>query len=432
MKIRKLAADLHNVLSSQTTRKVFRIGNELISIAQPVLEKPTSFAFAKAALGVCMLAMSESEMWPDDYFDSSWDSPYAIEFIDIVYGVLQHMPYKTIITSDKSVEIRIITMHDDVTGRNVKIGYVYSISSNRIDRLCVPFEDVKVVRRIIKEKLWLSLRNDNVVLRQQKMKPGVDSTIIGVAVDDAFQPMPSQRAAEYSKYLKRCIDAGVGRSVMLYGPPGTGKSTMARTIVDNLGMKSFRIRVEDVGHFDTPIVFDAIDIFQPDAIILDDFDRADSQSSLLETLEFFHKKVKLIIATVNNRNALDEAILRPGRFDEMLFVKQMDEDVIKSILGPEHESAFEVVKDWPIAFIQEYIKRRRFMSADEAEISVKELAMRVKRLEDYDDPVDKMLNSPSETEGTFPKVRHRRKTKSFDIDQIFEIENVGRKRRKKS
>ena len=54
----------------------------------------------------------------------------------------------------------------------------------------------------------------------------------------------------------------------IFGPPGTGKSTMARTIVENLGMKSFRIRVEDIAHIETSAVFEAISIFEPDAVIL--------------------------------------------------------------------------------------------------------------------------------------------------------------------
>lgn len=382
----------HRFLSSQKTRKVFRTLNELVNIVQPVLEKPTALSVMKAVFGTAMLAATESEMWPDDYFDSSWDSPYDIEFLNVIYGILQHMPHETIVTSDRSAEIRIVTKYDAQLDRNIRMGYVFMTGAGRIDRFCVPIEDVEAVKRFIKDELWKSYRNNNLVMRRQKGRPGTEASI-GIDIDDDFCSMPSHRAAEHSQYLKRCIDAGINRSVMLYGPPGTGKSTMARTIIDSLGLKSFRIRVEDIGHFETSVVFEAIDIFQPDAIILDDFDRASSQSSLLETLEYFHKRVKLIIATVNDRNNLDEAILRPGRFDEMMHVKQMDDDVIKAVLGEDHADAYEIVKDWPIAFIQEYIKRRRFMTPDEAELSIKELASRVKRLETYDDPLDKMMTS---------------------------------------
>jgi hypothetical protein len=427
MKIHNLIMDFRKFLSSQHARNTFRIGNDALALMLPIIEKPSPLVVVKTAFGIGNLVMSEMEMWPDDYFDASWDCPYDVEFLDIVYGVLQHMPHKAIVTSEKTLEIRIITCVEPIVDRNIRIAYVFNTSLNKIDRLCVPLEDVEAARRLIKDALWRSLRNDNIVLRRRKSRPGIES-FIGVEIDDAFHSMPSRRASEHSKYLKRCIDAGVGRSVMLYGPPGTGKSTMARTIVDSLGMRSFRIRVEDIGHIETSVVFEAIDVFQPDAIILDDFDRASEQSSLMETLEYFHKHVKLIIATVNNRNALDEAILRPGRFDELIHVKQMDEDVVKSVLGEEHGDAYPVVKEWPIAFIQEYIKRRRFMSSDEAEASIKELATRVQRLESYDDQIEKMIKVATEGDGGIGEIFATHNNQIESSLKIFKNIKKGRRR----
>ena len=62
--------------------------------------------------------------------------------------------------------------------------------------------------------------------------------------------------------------------------------------------------------------------------------------------------------------------------------------MVRAVLGDEHAFAYETVKDWPIAFIQEYVKRLRFMNPEEAAASVKELAHRVKRLKKYDDDDD--------------------------------------------
>jgi hypothetical protein len=123
----------------------------------------------------------------------------------------------------------------------------------------------------------------------------------------------------------------------------------------------------------------AISLFQPEAIILDDFDRANNQASLLETLEFFQRHVSLVIATVNDKDKLDDALLRPGRFDELIFVEQMDENVVKYVLG-DFVDGYEFVKSWPIAFIHEYVKRRTFMSLEEAQTSMTELANRVKKM----------------------------------------------------
>jgi SpoVK/Ycf46/Vps4 family AAA+-type ATPase len=124
-------------------------------------------------------------------------------------------------------------------------------------------------------------------------------------------------------------------------------------------------------------------ILQPQCIILDDFDRGCTDETMFEALAFLRKHVKLIIATANNRSQIDEALLRPGRFDELGCIKTLDELVIRKILG-QHQDVFEDVKTWPIVFIEEYVTRRKFQTHEEATQSMLELAERVRRLEHYD------------------------------------------------
>lgn len=380
-------------------KRLFRLGSDVFEALQPLVEKQTPMSAVKSALLVGKIIVDDFEIWPDDYFNENWEVPYTVDFNKIILKALAGKPYKVVKTSDESHVIYIVRLE------NVKFGYVINTKSDFVERIYVEADKVKEAKAAIKHELWRLMKDDNIVLRHVRhTRPNGDSDNMSLDSDDAFRPMPSRRASEYADYLKKCIDAGVPRSVMLYGPPGTGKSTMARTIVENLGLKSFRIRVEDIGHLENNTIFEAINIFEPDAIILDDFDRCGSQDSLLETLEFFQRHVKLVIATVNNRRRLDEAILRPGRFDELLQIKQMDEDVVKAVLGDDHAASHELVKDWPIAFIQEYVKRRRFMTADEAEASVKELAQRVKRLSGYDDvdetneAIDRVLTRPQDSD----------------------------------
>lgn len=387
-----LVRDFFNV---GKVKRLFRVGSEVFSAVQPFVESRTPINAAKAAFLIGKVIVDDLEIWPDDYFNETWESPYPSDFNKIILNALAGKPYKVLRTSDESHVIHMIHVED------VRFGYVFNTKSNFIDRIYVETHKVEDAKKIIKTELWRIMKDDNIVLRHVRNRKNHDDVTVALESDDAFRPMPSKRASEYATYLKKCVDAGVSRSVMLYGPPGTGKSTMARTIVDNLGMKSFRIRVEDIGHLESSTIFEAISIFEPDAVILDDFDRSGNQEALLETLEFFQRHVKLVIATVNNRSRLDDAILRPGRFDELLQIKQMDDDVVKAVLGEDHADAYDVVKEWPIAFIQEYVKRLRFMTPDEAELSVKELAQRVKKLSKYDDEdedtssIDKVLEQRS-------------------------------------
>lgn len=371
-------------------QKMFRVGPELVTAVQPVFEAQTPLNIAKSVMMVGRLVVDNLEIWPDEYFEEAWESPFPTDFNGMLLNVFAGKPFKTLKTSDEGSLIYII----DVTPE-IKAGYVMSTRTKIVSKVYFESDKLEKAREVITAELWGLMRDDNLVLRHVKRPRAAEEDYSSIALekDDAFQPMPSQRATEYSAYLKKCIDAGVSRSVLLYGPPGTGKSTMARTIVDSLGLKSFRIRVEDIGHLETSTIFEAIDIFRPDSIILDDFDRSVEQSALLETLEYFQRHVKLVIATVNDKNKLDEAILRPGRFDELVQIKKMDDDVVKAVLGKVHRNAFEVVHDWPIAFIQEYVKRLRFMNPSEAEQSVRELATRVKRLSRYDDDEEETVSS---------------------------------------
>jgi len=364
-------------------KRIFRVGTEIFNAAQPFIEKQTPINAVKSAVMIGKVIVDDLEIWPDEYFDDRWMSPYPVDFNKIILSALVGKPYQIIRTSDEAILIHIVSLRPDI-----KVGYVLSTRSNFVDRICVEIAKLDEAKKVIKQELWSMLKNENVVLRRVDRRGEYENCNVDFEIDDAFNPMPSKKAAEYSQYLKKCIDAGVSRSVLLYGPPGTGKSTMARTIISTLGLRSFRIRVEDIAHISTSTIFEAISIFEPDSIIIDDFDRLGDQAAMLEVLEYFQRHTKLIIATVNEKRRLEDAILRPGRFDELLQIKQMDEDVIKVVLGEENAESFDIVKDWPIAFVQEYVKRRRFMTREEAEASTIELAQRVLEMNKSDDDND--------------------------------------------
>jgi adenylate kinase family enzyme len=361
-------------------KRIFKVGTEMFSAAQPFIEKQTPINAVRSAIMIGKVIVEDLEVWPDDYFDDGWEVPYPTDFNKVILAALEKKPVKVIRTSDESVVIHMVLL-----APNIRAGYVLNTRTNFVDKIYVEIQNLDVARDIIKQELWSMLRNENIVLRRVQRPGDFENCNVDFKVDGAFHPMPSQKAQEMSSYLKKCIDAEVSRSVLLYGPPGTGKSTMARTIVSSLGLRSFRIRVEDIADISTATVFEAIRIFQPDAIIIDDFDRLGNQASMLEALEYFQRHTKLVIATVNNKNRLDDAILRPGRFDELICVKQLDEEVIRNVLGAAHSSAFSLVKDWPIAFVQEYVKRRRFMTPKEAQESIRELADRAQRMLRSDD-----------------------------------------------
>jgi hypothetical protein len=379
-KEKTFAHEMKNVLNIGRVKKVFRVGTEIFGACKPFIEKPTLWNAMWATLSVGKVFVDDVEIWADAYFDGDeWINPYSRDFNQTIVDVLSKFKYETLRTSEENTMIRLI----DIGGVNV--GWTFNTKLNAIDHIYIETEKLDKGRAIIKKLLWEKFKDNPVVMRYNKRTlSGSDESKVIFEVDDAFQPLPSEKATEYSSYLKNCLDHEVPRSVMLYGPPGTGKSTMARTIVNRLDLRSFRIRVEDISGLESSTLFEAISIFEPDAVILDDFDRTSAQAQLLETLEFFQRHVKLVVATVNNMELLDQAILRPGRFDELILIDRMDDNVIKHVLGT-YVDGFDTVKDWPIAFIQEYVKRRRFMSPEGAILATAELAERVDHLTNLHD-----------------------------------------------
>jgi hypothetical protein len=376
---RTVWGNIQDAVNITRVRKAIKLGFEMSSALQPVLDKPSWWNAGRAAIGVAKVFLDDVEVWPDVFFDDEreWRMPYSREFAPLITPILSKFPVELVKSNEPSMVIKLV----DAEG--IKFGYVHNTKLNTSDSVYVDAGRIEDGKAFIKRQLWSGFNQSSLVMRNNRKTSayGNEPRIV-FEVDDAFNPLPSARASEYATYLKRCLDAGVPRSVMLYGPPGTGKSTMARTLVEELKFRSFRIRVEDVGYTENSVIFEAISIFSPDVIILDDFDRCHNQAQLLETLEFFKRHVKLVIATVNNRGSLDEAILRPGRFDELIYVDHMEEPVIRHMLG-EYQDAYETIKEWPIAFIEEYVIRRRFMSKAETETSLQELISRVARLRKY-------------------------------------------------
>lgn len=378
-----LIDEVKNTLNMGKVKKLFRLGTEIFGAFQPFIEKPTYWNAGRVAMAMGKVLVDDVEVWSENFFDGDeWTEPYSRDFNLTILQILARYPFTSLKTAEENSIIRLI----DLDG--AKVGWTYHTKLNTVDHIYVETDKLDQARATIKRLLWEQFQGQPLVMRHnRRMIIGSDEPRVVFEVDDAFHPLPSAQATKYAEYLKRCLDADVPRSVMLYGPPGTGKSTMARTLVETLDLRSFRIRVEDVSGLENSTLFEAISIFQPEAVILDDFDRAHAQAALLETLEFFQRHVKLVVATVNDKNNLDEALLRPGRFDELVLVDRMDEGVIKHMLG-EYADGYEDVKGWPIAFIEEYKKRRRFMDPAEAANSMAELAKRVKRLDRYRDEGD--------------------------------------------
>ena len=157
-----------------------------------------------------------------------------------------------------------------------------------------------------------------------------------------------QEVVEFLRHPGRFekLGARVPRGVLLYGPPGTGKTLMAKAIAHESGAtfyfasaSSFVEMFVGVGAARIRRLFSAARKNQPAIIFIDELDAVGGQRSggpssqehnqtlnqLLVELDGFNESQRLVVIGASNRlQDLDQALLRPGRFDRHVNVSPPD------------------------------------------------------------------------------------------------------------
>ncbi len=145
------------------------------------------------------------------------------------------------------------------------------------------------------------------------------------------------------------------KGALLYGPPGTGKTMIAKAVANKTNATFIRVvgseLVQKYIGDGAKMVHELFEMAQkkaPSIIFIDEVDsiasrRTDDTTSadreihrtlmqLLAEMDGFNRRSNVkIIAATNRLDILDPAILRPGRFDRMVFVPLPDADGRESI-----------------------------------------------------------------------------------------------------
>lgn len=194
----------------------------------------------------------------------------------------------------------------------------------------------------INQVVWGAEGNNDLQLSAKKMDDswggsGYTFSLTNIGEPDDFVSGEGtwQNLDKLSHRCNAFQQKGISRKIIFHGPPGTGKTTLARNLARKLGDgHTLRIEASAVELAGTQAIMHFLNLLRPRTILFDDLDRCmDAAVEILHYLEQVGHETQVkfasawsrglvVIGTVNSVRSVDPALLRPGRFDEVVNIPE--------------------------------------------------------------------------------------------------------------
>jgi hypothetical protein len=352
-------------------------------ILMDLRDKPTRMDWLATAIRTVALAVkvhaehrSSSAPSPWDYFDA--DGPdddwveVPTEFRRLVLDHVGAIMFDETHWDGDPTAIRVALA--DVDGE--RVGWLQSTSDRLVDGPYLQREKARETYTAIGRAVWRRLGTSHIAYGPR-----------GLVLDrfDVQEHVASAQARALQQRLAAFQRAGFARSLLLVGPPGTGKSHAIRSIARGLGLSTLRVELaalldtqrigsdEEVGEsLDT-----LVKILEPGAVVLDDIDRVGRDPRLLRFLEESSAAGRIVLASANCMADMIGALLRPGRFDEVVTFDTLDQALLVELLGTDADLA-DRLDGLPVAYVREFVARLRVLGRKAALDELAELTERVR------------------------------------------------------
>lgn len=217
--------------------------------------------------------------------------------------------------------------------------------------------------------------------------PGSEGVIDAICQEISFLLNPDT----FRKDLNYNPDQGF----LLYGPPGTGKTSIANAIANELGVLFKVINSNELvskysGESGANIrsLFEQARLFRPILLFFDEIDSIatsrDQTSHSIENNSLYallneidsgsNNDNVIVIGATNRRDAVDPALLRPGRLTQQFEVAPPDLDQIKLIVEKKLEEIPHTLKAKDIESLTELIHDRSSATASKKALAQTDIA----------------------------------------------------------